>query len=127
MNIVQVAGIGVMGVLLALQFQNGKKEYGIYLGIAVSILIFLGMNRNLSAMTETLTLIGSFVQIDSIYVKALMKILGVTYLAEFAAAICRDAGYQTIAGQIEVFAKLSILALGMPILKALLVTIRGLG
>lgn len=127
MNIVQVAGIGVMGVLLALQFENGKKEYGIYLGIAVSILIFLGMNRNLSAMTETLTLIGSFVQIDSIYVKALMKILGVTYLAEFAAAICRDAGYQTIAGQIEVFAKLSILALGMPILKALLVTIRGLG
>lgn len=127
MNIVQVAGIGVMGVLLALQFQNGKKEYGIYLGIAVSILIFLGMNRNLSAMTETLTLIGSFVQIDSIYVKALMKILGVTYLAEFAAAICRDAGYQTVAGQIEVFAKLSILALGMPILKALLVTIRGLG
>ena len=126
MNIVQVAGIGVMGVLLALQFQNGKKEYGIYLGIAVSILIFFGMSGSLLVMRETLSLIGSFVQIDSVYIKALVKILGVTYLAEFAAAICRDAGYQTIAGQIEIFAKLSILALGMPILKALLVTIRGL-
>ena len=53
--------------------------------------------------------------------------LGVTYLAEFAAAICKDAGYQTIAGQIEVFARLSILAIGMPILKALLLAIRELG
>ena len=47
--------------------------------------------------------------------------------AQFAAAICKDAGYQTIAGQIEVFARLSILAIGMPILKALLLAIRELG
>ena len=68
-----------------------------------------------------------FVKIDAVYLTAMLKILGVTYLAEFAAAICRDAGYQTIAGQIEVFARLSILAIGMPILKALLLAIRELG
>ena len=38
--------------------------------------------------------------------------------------ICKDAGYQTIAGQIETFAKLTILALGMPVLTALLETVR---
>ena len=67
------------------------------------------------------------VKIDAVYLTAMLKILGVTYLAEFAAAICKDAGYQTIAGQIEVFARLSILAIGMPILKALLLAIRELG
>ncbi len=85
------------------------------------------MSRNLSAIRETLELVGSFVKIDAVYLTAMLKILGVTYLAEFAAAICKDAGYQTIAGQIEVFARLSILAIGMPILKALLLAIRELG
>ena len=76
---------------------------------------------------ETLELVGSFVNIDAVYLTAMLKILGVTYLAEFAAAICKDAGYQTIAGQIEVFARLSILAIGLPILKALLLAIRVVG
>ena len=120
MSILKAACIGIAGTFLALQFQNTRKEYGIYLGIAVSIFLFLGMSRNLSVIRETLELVGSFVT-------AMLKILGVTYLAEFAAAICKDAGYQTIAGQIEVFARLSILAIGMPILKALLLAIRELG
>ena len=115
MSILKAACIGIAGTFLALQFQNTRKEYGIYLGIAVSIFLFLGMSRNLSVIRETLELVGSFVKIDAVY------------LAEFAAAICKDAGYQTIAGQIEVFARLSILAIGMPILKALLLAIRELG
>ena len=125
MSILKAACIGIAGTFLALQFQNTRKEYGIYLGIAVSIFLFLGMN--LSVIRETLELVGSFVKIDAVYLTAMLKILGVTYLAEFAAAICKDAGYQTIAGQIEVFARLSILAIGMPILKALLLAIRELG
>ena len=124
MSILKAACIGIAGTFLALQFQNTRKEYGIYLGIAVSIFLFLGMSRNLSVIRE---LVGSFVKIDAVYLTAMLKILGVTYLAEFAAAICKDAGYQTIAGQIEVFARLSILAIGMPILKALLLAIRELG
>ena len=120
MSILKAACIGIAGTFLALQFQNTRKEYGIYLGIAVSIFLFLGMSRNLSVIRETLELVGSFVKIDAVYLTAMLKILGV-------AAICKDAGYQTIAGQIEVFARLSILAIGMPILKALLLAIRELG
>ncbi|MFP9036153.1 SpoIIIAC/SpoIIIAD family protein [Enterococcus faecalis] len=47
-----------------------------------------------------------------------------TYIAEFATGICKDAGYSTIGSQIEIFSKLTILALSMPILEALLVTIK---
>ena len=50
--------------------------------------------------------------------------IGITYVAEFSSGICKDAGYQTIAVQIEIFGKLMILVLSMPILTALLDTIR---
>lgn len=124
MTIIQIALIGVFGTLLALQFKSGKSEYGIYLSIAVSLIIFFCMSGRLSVIVDTINTISGYIKIDSTYINAMLKMLGVTYLAEFASGICKDAGYQTIAGQIEIFAKLSILALSMPVLTALLQTIQ---
>ncbi len=124
MGIIQIACIGVMGTLLALQFKSGKNEYGIYLGIAVSLVLFFSMSKKLAVIVDTINTISGMIQVDKAYITAILKMLGVAYIAEFASGICRDAGYQTIASQIEIFAKLTILALSMPILKALLLTIQ---
>lgn len=40
MGVVQACIISVFGVLLALQFKHTKTEYGIYMGVAISIFIF---------------------------------------------------------------------------------------
>ncbi len=69
--------------------------------------------------------IGSYISVDTAYMGTLVKMLGVTYIAEFSSSICKDAGYQTIAKQIEIFGKLAILVMSMPILTALLNTIQG--
>lgn len=124
MTIIQIALLGVFGTFLALQFKSGKSEYGIYLSIAVSLVVFFCMSGRLSIIVDTINTISGYIKIDSTYINAMLKMLGVTYLAEFASGICKDAGYQTIAGQIEIFAKLSILALSMPVLTALLQTIQ---
>ena len=42
--------------------------------------------------------------------------IGITYAAELASSICKDAGYQTVAAQIEIFGKLLIMVLSVPIL-----------
>ena len=72
----------------------------------------------------TLREIGNFVQIQNSYILTLIKMLGITYLAEFSAGLCKDAGYSSIATQIEMFGKLTILVLSLPILLALLRTIQ---
>lgn len=125
MNILQVGILGVVGALLAIQFKNGKSEYGIYISIAVSILIFFYILGHLEIITDALETIGNVIHMDSEYMGTLIKMLGITYIAEFSSAVCKDAGYQTIAQQIEIFGKLTIMALSIPILMALLSTIRG--
>jgi stage III sporulation protein AD len=50
--------------------------------------------------------------------------IGITYIAEFAAGICKDAGYGAVGTQIEIFGKLSVLAVSMPILLALIETLQ---
>lgn len=124
MGIIQIGAIGVLGAILAIQFKSGKSEYGIYISIALSVLIFFSIVGRLETIVQVIKSIGEKIQIKSTYIMALLKMLGVTYVAEFASAICKDAGYQTIAQQIEIFSKLTILALSMPILLALLETIQ---
>lgn len=121
----QAAMIGIAGVLLALQIKAVKPEFAVYLSIATSVfLLFLAVQR-LEVVVESVKLIQSAISIQSSYIQVLLKIIGITYISEFASDICRDAGYAAIAGQIGVFSKLSILAVSMPIVTALLDTIQG--
>lgn len=120
MNSVQIGLLGVVGTLLALQFKSGKSEYGIYLSIAVSLFLFLCMISRLEVFVQTVKKISDQVRFDAGQLTTLLKMIGVTYVAEFASGICKDAGYQNIAAQIEIFSKLTILAMGMPVLLALL-------
>ena len=120
MNSIQIALFGVGGTLLALQFKSGKSEYGIYVSLAVSLFLFLCMLSRLEIFVRTVKKIADYIKLDAGQMSILLKMAGVTYVAEFASGICKDAGYQNIAVQIEIFTKLTILAIGMPVLLALL-------
>lgn len=123
MSIIQVGLISVMGALVAIQFQNDKKEYATYISVAIGLLIFICIISRLEIIIGMIREVTGYISIDTTYFSTLFKILGVTYVAEFSAAICKDTGHQTLASQIEVFGKLTILVLALPILLALLKTI----
>lgn len=124
MNMVQIGIIGVLGALLAIQFKGGKTEYGIYMSVAVSIFLFACIVDRLEMFVSTVEEIGRYITFDMGYIATMLKMIGITYISEFSSSICKDAGYQTIAAQIEVFSKLTILAMGLPVLLALLETIQ---
>lgn len=125
MSMVQIGIIGVAGALLAVQFKSGRAEYGIYISIALSLLIFFSILKYLETIIRMVRTIGDYISMDAAYIGTLLKMLGITYIAEFSSSICKDAGYQAIAGQIEIFGKLAVLVLSMPILMALLDTVKG--
>ena len=124
MNMIQIGIIGVAGTLLAVQFKSGKSEYGIYISVALSLVIFFAIICRLEVIIDALRTIANYINMDTAYIGTLIKMLGITYVAEFSAGICKDAGYQTIALQIEIFGKLAVLVLSMPVLMALLNTIK---
>ena len=124
MSIIQISILGVVGVLMAVQLKQEKAEVGTYLCIVISLFIFGAIMDNLSFFLDTVREIGDFINLENSYIATLIKMLGITYLAEFSSGICKDAGYQTIAVQIEMFGKIAILVLSLPILLALLRTIQ---
>ncbi len=122
----QISIFAVVAVLLAVQLKSVKPEYGIYISFAAGVIIIFYGIRKLETVVETITVIQSYIPIDTVYIGTLIKMIGITYLTEFASGICKDTGYQSVAGQIEVFGKLSILAVSMPVVTALLKTVQDL-
>ena len=124
MDMLRIGIMGVAGTLLAIQFKSGKSEYGIYITVVLSLIIFFSVLGHIGTIVEAMKGIGRFIQMDQAYIGTLIKMLGITYIAEFSSGICKDAGYQTIASQIEIFGELAVMLLSLPILMTLLNTIR---
>ena len=126
MDIVKIAMIGLAGVMLALMLRQQKSEYALYISLAAALLILVFSAGRLAAVMETIQKIEAYIRIDSAMVKILVKMIGITYVAEFATGICRDAGFGALGNQIEMFARLSLMAVSVPVLLALLETVEGL-
>ena len=124
MSIIQIGVIGVVGALLAIQFKSVRKEYSTYISMVVGLLISSFILSQMSVFIGLIKEIGSYMDLNSAYIGILLKMLGITYVSEFSSAICKDAGYQSIASQIDVFAKLFILGLSVPVLVSLLDVIK---
>ena len=74
-------------------------------------------------MAQAAQTLQEYIRLQDSYLKILLKMVGITYIADFSASLCRDAGYSAVAGQIEFYGKISVLSLCTPVLLALLETI----
>ncbi len=113
-GIFQIGLIGVAAALLATFIKKERSEIALLIGIVAGVIIFLYVITQLSVVIGFVSELLDMVELEETYYLQLLKMLGVAYVAEFASAICKDAGHQSIAGMIELFAKISIVALSIP-------------
>ncbi|MCI8408117.1 MAG: stage III sporulation protein AD [Lachnospiraceae bacterium] len=123
---VKIGILGIAVVLLAMPFKNLKGEYSLCISMAGCILIFYFILKKMEQVISTMEGIISYLPIESGYFMLLIKIIGITYISEFCSDICKDAGYSTVAGQISMAGKLTVLGISMPIITTLLELIAGL-
>ncbi len=126
MEIVKIGVLGVAGVMLALQFRTNRPEYGIYIGAAICLVIFTFSLSGLAALLGRVKVLQNYLSGSGDYIGFLFKAVGITYVCEFCASICKDAGYGAVAGQIEIFGKLSVLLMGIPVLTAVIENINAI-
>ena len=126
MDMMKIALVGIAGILLAVPLKSYKAEYGIYMGIAICLVILGYGMQYLAGILSSVELLKEYLKDNYSYITVLLKAVGATYACEFCAGICKDAGYAGIAGQVEMIGKLYILLIGMPILMALLECIQSI-
>ena len=120
---IRIVAIGVVAAILAAWVKTIKPEYALWVTLAAGVFLGLSAILKLETIVAELRFLQEYFSAYGSYFKLLIKIVGITYLAEFSADLCKDAGANTLASQIELFGKLSILVLCMPIMTSLLETI----
>ena len=126
MDMVKAGMIGVVGVLFAVSLKNYKAEYGVYVTLAVCLVILEYITRYFMQILSGMDQLRGYLQENYSYLALLLKAVGATYACEFCSGICKDAGYGGVAGQVEMLGKLYILSMGMPVLLSLIESIQGI-
>ena len=123
MDILRIAVLGIAGVLIARPLRTEKQEYSLFISMTVCVCIFVYLLTKVETILSFAKRMENLIAVDSRYLMLVIKMVGITYVAEFAVNICKDAGYAAIGSQIEIFAKMSILVVSIPVLTAFLETI----
>ncbi|MHB8927182.1 MAG: stage III sporulation protein AD [Bacillota bacterium] len=126
MEIFQIVAIAIVGVLIITtvrQFRNEPGTSGIAalpLTLVVAITIFALLLDRLGLVFATLRDLASRANLNFLYLDTVLKIIGIAYVAEFGAQVCRDAQESAVAAKVELAGKVLIMVLAVPIVVAIL-------
>ena len=111
---VKIGLIGIAAIFLAAPLRKEKGEFSMLIVLVAGMLVFVYALARMQTILAFLKELIDRLPIDETYLTPLIKMLGITYVADFAANFSRESGYSSLAGQMELFAKLSIIALSIP-------------
>lgn len=123
----RIGGIAMLGLTALLLLRAYKPEWAPFLRMAVTV-VALGLTLTLAAtvlryVTELAAATGA---LDGEGWPILLKALGVAFLTESAASVCRDSGEGGLATWVETAGRLEILLLSFPLIRAVMDTVTGI-
>ena len=120
MDIFQLIGIGITGVIAATILKNVRSELGMCVVIATVLIIFINIIGILEDVCFSVSRLVDAAGIDKKYFNVILKITGISYICEIACAICRDSGQAAIATKLEIAGKLFVLMYSLPLISGFL-------
>lgn len=125
MSAFKICGAGILCLMALLSIKNLREGYApilrfaaslIFVGTAVSMLMpaigFMNTAINKSGFAE--------------YGVVVMKALGISYLTQITAGICRDCGENSIAGGVEAVGRIELILLALPLFSEILTLAEGM-
>lgn len=126
LEIIQIVALSIIAAMLIVLIRQHRPEIALQMSIVTGLLILLIVIVKIASILEELHRFSNRMSIDTAYISTVFKIVGIAYIAEFGAQVCKDAGEGSIASKIELAGKIIILMLAVPILMALMELIVGI-
>jgi stage III sporulation protein AD len=118
LEIIKIVGLGLVATILIVIIKQQRPELAVQLSIVVGAVIFTMMLSKINSVVNLMYQLAQRANVSILYMGTILKIIGVAYIAEFGAQICRDAGEGAIASKIEFAAKVIVIILAIPVLAA---------
>ena len=125
MDITKIIAVGIATTLACVILKQTKSELAVVVGIAGTIVIFVMVVGGLAGVIQSISGIAARTGINSEIFSSILKIVGIAYLCELAAGICRDAGSGSVADMVVLGGKILILVMAIPIIEGLVEIVLG--
>ena len=112
---IKIVGIVLTALIINIVLKNYSKEFTFLINIVCTIIIFTLISKDLKGIVDRLTSISNEISVLLPYIKIMLKILGISMIAQLLSDLCRDNGENTLANQTELSAKIIILVTALPL------------
>lgn len=123
MEIIQIVGLALLVTILSLILNEQKPMFAFLLTASAALFIFIFLADKIAAVVRIIESLAIETNVNLIYLKTILKIIGIAYIAELGAQIIRDSGFSSIASKIELAGKVLILVMAIPIIEVLIKTV----
>ena len=119
MEIFRIAAIGIITALCVLVLRENRSDIATLIGITGGVIILLSLIDYFTQIFDFLKQLIDKAGIDGGVIKALVKIVGIGFVAEFSAGIVEESGSKALAEKIALGGKVIIFIMSIPIIKLL--------
>ena len=119
MGILQVAGCALLAVIALIALRELRPSFAPPVRLAASVLL---IGAALALYAPVLTRIQALLSVPaaSEFASPVLRALGIALICELTANFCRDLGENTVAEGVQLFGKLEILVLSLPLVDKVL-------
>ena len=126
MDIVKLICIGLVACVLFLLLKGVKSELSGLVIVCAGIVITGGALYGISGVLNEFSELLERSAVDTELLSGVIKVVGIGYVSEYAASICKDAGCESVGDKILFAAKVCIFSISLPLLKTLIELLIGL-
>lgn len=126
MEIITITGLCILATIIIKIFEKSNKEYSLLLLLGVSIFILIIIISCIAPVIESVTELFNISGVSSKYLKIIFKSIGICYLTQLGCDYCKDANESTMASELELAGKVSILIIALPLFGELIEIIKKL-
>ena len=119
----QLVGIAMVSTILCIVIKKDRPEMANFVALTAGIIILLSVVMKLSFIVDGIQYLADKVNIPSMYISLIIKLIGICYIIEFAISLCNDCGEKSIASKLEFGGKIIIMTMSFPILLSIVDTI----
>jgi len=119
-DILRVVGVALLAAVLLSLLRRERPEIAVQLGLVVGVVILLFVLPIVGRVVASFRDLSLRADVEFQYMSLILKVIGIAYIAEFGAQVCRDAGEGAVAAKVELAGKALVLLLALPIVYAIL-------
>lgn len=123
MSIVKIVGIAMLGLICSAVLKEVKPSLAGIAATVTGVIIIVSLIDEFTGILDEYMRLAELANLDNAIIKTVIKIIGIGYIAEFAANVCEDFGSPSIAKKILFGGKICIMALALPIISGVIASV----